>query len=232
MRAPRLNQRLALVGVLLGAVGVFADVTRGHHLTVHEREFATRIQRDEDRVSAPELASWIIAGQQDYRLWDLRDAAAYARYHIPTAENVPLASLADQELSPTEKVLLYSEGSAHASQAMLLLWAEGKQNVYTLAGGLEAWQDEVLFPIAPNGGSAKDQAAFERSIQVARFFGGQPRAAAAAGPAGPGAAVDSTVGPGAVAAPAGASPSLPKVAPPPPVSGGGAPAAHKKKEGC
>jgi rhodanese-related sulfurtransferase len=222
MRVLTLNQRLAVVGLLLGAVAVFADVHRGRSLTVHEREFATRIQRTEDHVSASELAAWIIAGQQDYRLWDLRDAAAYAEYHIPTAENVPLASLADQELPPTDKVILYSDGGIHASQAMMLLWAQGRKNVYTLLGGLDSWKDEVLFPVAPTSPSAKDQAAFERSVQVARFFGGQPRTAAQ-----PGAA------PGTAAANAPlALPTLPQVAPPPPAAGGGAAAPRKKKEGC
>ena len=122
-------------------------------------------------------------------MWDLRDAAAYAEYHIPTAENVPLASLGDQELPPTEKVILYSDGGIHASQAMMLLWAQGKRNVYTLLGGLDAWKDEVLFPVAPASPSAADQAAFERSVQVARFFGGQPRAAAATAGGAPGASM-------------------------------------------
>ncbi len=218
MRALTLNQRLAVVGVALGAVAVFADVQRGRTLTVHERDFATRIQRTEDHVAASELAAWIIAGQQDYRLWDLRDAAAYAEYHIPTAENVSLASLAEQELQPTEKVVLYSEGGIHASQAMILLWAQGKSNVYTLLGGLDAWKDEVLFPVAPQRPSAPDQAAFERSVHVARFFGGQPRAAAVAGAPGESQPL--------------AAPAPPKAAPPAPAAGGGPRPARKKKEGC
>jgi rhodanese-related sulfurtransferase len=217
MRALTLSQRLALVGLALGAAAVFADVHRGRTLTIHERDFATRIQRTEDHVAAGELAAWIIAGQQDYRLWDLRDAAAYAEYHIPTAENVPLSALGDQELPPTERVILYSDGGIHASQAMMLLWAQGKRNVYTLLGGLDAWKDEVLFPAAPASPSAADQAAFARSVHVAGFFGGQPRAAAAAGA--PGASIPMAL------------PALPKVAPPPPTTGGNAPP-RKKKEGC
>jgi rhodanese-related sulfurtransferase len=222
MRVLTLNQRLALVGLALGAVAVFADVHRGRTLTVHERDFATRIQRTEDHVAASELAAWIITGQQDYRLWDLRDAAAYAEYHIPTAENVPLASLADQELAPTDKVILYSDGGIHASQAMMLLWAQGKNNVYTLLGGLDAWKDEVLFPVAPASTAAADQAAFERSVQMSRFFGGQPRAATAQG------ASQGAVG----ASMPMAVPALPKVAPPTPTTGGGAAPPRKKKEGC
>jgi len=217
MRTLTLNERLALLAVGLGAAAVFSDVHLGRRLTVHEKEFVTRVERAEDHVGAAELAAWIIEGRNDYRLLDLRAPAAYADYHIPTAENLPLASLDEQELLPTEKVVLYSDGGIHASQAMMLLWARGRRNVYTLLGGLDAWKDEVLFPVAPASPTAADQAAFERSIHVARFFGGQPRAAAPAGASGELLVL--------------AAPEMPKVAPPPPATGAATPR-RKKKEGC
>jgi hypothetical protein len=75
----------------------------------------------------------------------------------------------------------------------------------------------VLFPAAPASPSPEDEARFERAAQVARFFGGGPRAAA-----GPAAA------PVALPAPAAA---MPAVAPPTlPAGKGGGP--KKKREGC
>jgi len=215
-----LNQRLAVVAVVLGAGAVLADVHHGRTLTMHEKEYATRIERKDDHATAAELAGWIIEGRNDYRLIDIRAPEAYAEYHIPTAENLTLSVLSDEPFSPTEKVVLYSDGGIHASQAMMLLWARGRSNTYMLLGGLEAWKDEVLFPVAPSSATPQERAAFERAIQVARFFGGQPRAASSA-----------TAG-----APAGLpmleAPALPKVPPPAPAAGGQRAPRKKRKEGC
>jgi rhodanese-related sulfurtransferase len=219
MRKLTLNQRLAVTALALGGLAVFADVHRGRTLTFHEQELARVVERAEDHVTPSELAAWIIEGRGDYRLIDLRDEKAYGEYHVPTAENVPLTALAEAELSHDEKLVLYSDGGIHASQALLYLWGRGYRNAYTLLGGLDAWKDEVLFPVAPAQPTEQERAQFERAIQVAKFFGGQPRAAAA---------------------PGGAPGELPKVeaaalpAPPPPPPGGGTAGAapKKKREGC
>ena len=76
--------------------------------------------------------------------------------------------------------------------------------------------EQVLFPVMPSGASPDEQARFERAAQVARFFGGQPRAAAAAGG-------EPMPLPVQAAAPAVAAPTLPAGA-------GGGP--KKKREGC
>ena len=61
-----------------------------------------------------------------------------------------MAALADQAFSPTEKVVLYSEGGIHSAQAWFLLKARGATNAYFLLGGLDAWKSDVLFPsLAP-----------------------------------------------------------------------------------
>ena len=98
----------------------------------------------------------------------------------------------------------------------MVLKGWGYTRVYTLLEGLDAWKDEVLFPVMPQSPTPEQQAQFDRAAQVATFFGGQPRAAAA---------------PGAepVALPTQAA--MPQVAPPTlPAGAGGGP--RKKREGC
>jgi rhodanese-related sulfurtransferase len=220
MRTLTLNQRLAMTALLLGAVAVFADVHRGRTLSFHEQELARVVERAEDHVTPAELAAWIIEGRGDYRLVDLRDEKAYAEYHIPTAEDVPLTTLVDADLPHDEKLVLYSDGGIHASQALMFLWGRGYRNAYTLLGGLDAWKDEVLFPVIPAQATTEERVQFERALQMAKFFGGQARAAAA---------------------PGGAPAEMPKVeasalsVPPPPAPGagsGGAAPKKKKREGC
>jgi hypothetical protein len=211
-----LNQKLGALALALGALAVFANVAPGHTVTVNAKDLLTGVARAEDHVTPAELAAWIIEGRTDYRLVDIRDEKAFADYHIPTAENVPLATVTDGALSRTEKIVLYGDGGIHAAQAWMVLKGRGFTRVYTLLEGLDAWKDEVLFPVMPQGPTPEQQARFERSAQVAKFFGGQPRAAAAPGSE-------------PVALPTQAA--MPQVAPPTlPSAAGGGP--KKKREGC
>ncbi len=212
-----LNQKLAGLALVLGGVALGATVGPRRTATVDAKELLTRIERQEDHVTPAELATWIIEGRADYRLIDIRDERAFAAYHIPTAENLPLAQIADGALAHTDKIILYGDGGIHAAQAWMVLSGMGYTRTYTLLEGLDAWKDDVLFPIAPT--SPADQARFERTAQVARFFGGQPRAATAAGAA-------PTLAPMTPA-----PPSLPASAPTLPAGAGIAPPT-KKREGC
>lgn len=211
-----LNQRLGALALALGALAVFANVAPGHTVTLNAKEILTGVARQEDHVTPAELAAWIIEGRNDYRLVDVRDEKAFAEYHIPTAENVPLATVTDGTLGRTEKIVLYGDGAVHAAQAWMVLKGRGFTRVYTLLEGLDAWKDEVLFPVMPQNPSAEQQAQFGRSAQVAKFFGGQPRAAAAPGS-------EPMALPTQAAAPAVAPPTLPA---------GAAGGPKKKREGC
>lgn len=219
-----LNQKLAALALLLGSVALFSQPHRGPFVKLDARELASIVEQTSDHVTPSELGAWIIEGRSDYRLLDLRSEPEFAAYHIPTAEHVPISALPDYPLLPNEKVILYSEGGIHAAQAWFLLRAQGRKAVYTVLGGLDAWKDEVLFPVIPAAADARQRAYFERSAAVARFFGGQPRAE------------DLTPGTadGPPALPALATPSadkLPAIAPP--VPGRATPVTRKKrKEGC
>jgi rhodanese-related sulfurtransferase len=219
-----LNRALAAAALLLGVVAIAGNPYRGSIVSIDTQELATIVDSKVDHVTVQELADWIIQGRTDYRLIDLRSEGEYAAYHVPTAENVPVAQLPGYGLGRNEKIVLYSEGGIHSAQAWFLLRAQKYPGAYILFGGLEAWKDEVLYPVVPAAATPQENAAFERTAQVARFFGGGPRAAAAAADSGARMAMP--------AAPA--TPTAGIVPPQPPAAGGPArPAAKKKrKEGC
>lgn len=222
LRQFTLNRKLALLAVALGTLALFAQPHRGPFVKLDSRELASVVEAEVDHVTAPELAAWIVEGRSDYRLLDLRTAEEFAAYHIPTAENVPLTGLADHPLLRNEKIVLYSEGGIHSAQAWMLLRAQGYEAVYMVLGGLDAWKDEVLFPVLPADADAKARAQFERAAQVAKFFGGEGRLGVVpeAGQA------------ASTTAPAVAN-ELPKLTAPPPMPGPATPVAKKKKkEGC
>lgn len=211
------NHKLGGLALVLGMVSIGANVEPRRTATVDSKELLTRIERQDDHVTPDELATWIIEGRSDYRLIDLRTPDAFAAYHIPTAECLPLARVADGELSRTEKIILYGDGGIHAAQAWMVLSGMGYTKVYTLREGLDAWKDDVLFPSAPANPSPAAQAKFERTLHVAKFFGGQPRAAGAPATAGPSAP--------ALPTPAALAPTLP-------AGTAGGPPPKKKREGC
>jgi len=214
LRQFTLNRKLAMLAVALGTLALLAQPHRGPFVKLDARELASVVEAEVDHVTAPDLAAWIVEGRADYRLIDLRSAQEYAAYHIPSAENVPLTGLADHALLRNEKIVLYSEGGIHSAQAWMLLRARGYEAVYMVLGGLDAWQDEVLFPALPADADARARAQFERAAQVAKFFGGEARS-------------------GNGAAAAAASVALPKLTAPPPMPGPATPVAKKKKkEGC
>jgi rhodanese-related sulfurtransferase len=216
-RHPRgLQSRLGGLALALGALAVFANVAPGHTVTLNAKELLTGVERQEDHVTPAELAAWIVEGRSDYRLVDVRDEKAFAEYHIPTAENVPLATVTDGSLGRTDKIVLYGDGAVHAAQAWMVLKGRGFTRVYTLLEGFDAWKDEVLFPVMAASPTPEQQAQFEQAARVAKFFGGQPRAATAPGS-------EPLALPTQVAAPAVAPPTLPAGA-------GGGP--KKKREGC
>lgn len=169
-----INQWLALLALILGAVAVLGNPYGGGELTLPAKELALLVAEGADHVTVHELADWIIQQRSDYRLIDLRAAEAVASYYIPGAEHVPPSALAEYPLRRNEKLILYSEDEVHAAQAWILLKARGFQGVYTLEGGLQAWKDRILFPALPETASAEE---LEKASNVSRFFGGSPREA-------------------------------------------------------
>lgn len=218
-----LPHRLGLVAFLLGVGSLFGEPYRGGaRVELDTRELARLVETTVDHVSPGELADWIVAGRSDFRLLDLRDAAAFAAYHIPGSEHAPITTLADYPVERNETVVLVSDGGIHAAQAWFLLAARGYAGAKMLLGGSDAWQEEVLFPILPADAPPEVTAAFARRRELATFFGGSPRQ----GVAGDQAAV-------AMALPSPALPTMTGVvAPVAGPAGAAVPAKKKKKEGC
>jgi rhodanese-related sulfurtransferase len=212
------SQRLALAALVLGAGALLIGRPYSSgRVTIDERELAAMVEGEVDHVTPEELAEWIIAGHQDYRLIDLRGEDEFAAYHIPTAERLAITEIPDAGLPRNEKIVLYSAEGIHSAQAWFLLKAKKYPAAYILLGGLKQWTEQVLFPESPPDSAPPAEAIeFARLAERARFFGGRPRAASA--PA------------SAASAPPTAAMPLPAVAPPPPP--GKAMEAKKKKEGC
>ena len=168
--------RLATAALVLGAAAALAgspDTGRGRALDVVT--LGRMVEREEDHVSAIELAEWLRAGRPDLRVLDVRSQAAFDSLHIPQAEHVALDSLGSAGLRPDQTIVLYSEAGAHAAQGWVFLQALGYRRVYFLRGGLFEWMEEVLSPALAIDASDRERAAFEKAAALSRYFGGTPR---------------------------------------------------------
>jgi rhodanese-related sulfurtransferase len=170
-----LNKRLALSVFILGFIGIFAGSPyKGSEVKVDTKELAIIVESKVDHVQVSELADWIIQNKTDFRLIDLRTEKEFNEYHIPNAENIPITGLEKEAIGRNEKIVIYSEGGIHSAQAWMLLRAKGYKGVYILFGGLEEWQEKILFPNLPDNATDEQKRDFEKTKEISRFFGGTP----------------------------------------------------------
>jgi rhodanese-related sulfurtransferase len=106
-----------------------------------------------DRVDAETLATWIKDRKPGLHVVDVRSQTEFDAYHIPTSHRIAPESLSSNSFSPTDTVVLVSEGA---------VLPQGRDyHVYFLRGGVQAWRDKVLAP--------------KQATPLSRYFGGARR---------------------------------------------------------
>lgn len=158
---------LAIAALLLGALAPFAGSPyRAPRNAMNVQQLAAEVAREEDHVTALELAAWIKERKPDLRIIDLRAQAEFDEYHVPRAERMSLEQLLSANFAKSETIVLISDGGAHAAQGWVFLRALGRERVYFLRGGLGEWLSDVLHPPA--------------TTELSRYFGGTARGDGAA----------------------------------------------------
>ena len=138
----RTRRLLAAAAAALGLIAAFAGEPRPpRQAAIDVRKLAAQVAREEDHVTARELATWIRERKGGLRVIDVRSAEEFSRGRIPGARNVTMESLVTLSFASNETVVLYSDGGAHAAQAWVLLRASGNEHVYFLRGGLREWSE-------------------------------------------------------------------------------------------
>src|SRR5437868_15225004 len=120
-RATRLLATAAIGLAILASLA--GSPYRAHHGTIDVALLAQPVTREEDHVTALELAKWIKERRPGLRVLDVRSRQEYDAYHVPTAEHLSLDSVATTPFQARETLVLYSEGGAHAAQAWVFLRA-------------------------------------------------------------------------------------------------------------
>ena len=136
---------------------------------------AQRIAFGEDHITAADLADRLIKDQRDFELVDIRDEQDFSTGHIQGARHIPLARLITADslvsLPAGRTIVVYSNGSAHAAQAALLLHLTGR-DALALLGGYNYWQAYLHDP-EKAGIAEMDPAEHKRYQAVSCYFAGE-----------------------------------------------------------
>lgn len=85
-----------------------------------------------------------LINRQDAAIVDVREPAEFKAGHIPNARNIPAGDIAGRmkELEKLAKrpILLACASGSRSASAGATLQKAGLEQVYTLAGGMSAWQ--------------------------------------------------------------------------------------------
>jgi rhodanese-related sulfurtransferase len=178
-----LTHWLAAIALTLAILAPLAGSPySSHHAAIDVTMLARTVAREEDHVTALELAQWIKDRRHGLHVLDVRSLDEYNSYHLPTAEHLALDSVASTPFRADDTLVLYSEGGAHAAQAWVFLRALGYEHVFFLRGGLYEWLEQVMNPtLADTTPAARD--VFARAAVLGRYFGGVPRSDIRARPA-------------------------------------------------
>jgi rhodanese-related sulfurtransferase len=175
-REQRAVKTLAIVAIGLAVLAPIAGSPYASaHASIDVAELARVVSHEEDHVTALELAQWIRGRYDGLRVVDVRDSAAYAEYHIPSAERLDLDSLVKATFQANETIVLYSDGGAHAAQGWTLLRALGYRRVFFLRGGLNEWLETVITPALPEHPATSEARDIDSIAALSRYFGGTPR---------------------------------------------------------
>jgi rhodanese-related sulfurtransferase len=139
-------------------------------------QVAQIVARQDDRVLAEDLARWFIEGRKDFVLIDVRPAADYDKGHIESAQNLVVTELVTPEkleaLPTDRKIIVYSQGSEVAGQAVVLLRLAG-YDASLLLGGYNFWAQHVLNPeISPTQADGEFPRVPEEQAIACYFVGG------------------------------------------------------------
>ena len=126
-----ISDNIILIGVAFAAGGmlVWPLVTQGRGGSSLDTLGATRLINDTGAM-----------------VLDIRTPAEFAAGHVPNARNIPLSELEKRasELTGNKPVLICCATGARSGRAIAVLQKAGREQVFNMAGGLQAWSQAGL----------------------------------------------------------------------------------------
>jgi rhodanese-related sulfurtransferase len=106
------------------------------------------VRRGAGGASVSTLQATLLMNQKNALVLDVRDAAEYEKGHMLNARNIPLGELearsAELEKHKAKPVIVVSDTGNRSGRAAAALRKQGFEQVFTLGGGIGAWQQAGL----------------------------------------------------------------------------------------
>ena len=106
------------------------------------------VRRAGGSASVSTLQATLLMNQQNALVLDVREAAEYEKAHVLGARNIPLGELearsAELEKHKAKPVIVVCDTGNRSGRAAAALRKEGFEQVFTLGGGIGAWQQAGL----------------------------------------------------------------------------------------
>jgi rhodanese-related sulfurtransferase len=106
------------------------------------------VRRASGGASVSTLQATLLMNQQNALVLDVRDAAEYEKGHMLNARNIPLGELearsAELEKHKAKPVIVVCDTGNRSGRAAAALRKNGFERVFTLGGGIGAWQQAGL----------------------------------------------------------------------------------------
>ena len=113
-------------------------------------------------ISTDELADRIINNDPSLLLIDVRDENDFKKYTLPSAINIPLNKVLEEDSEPyldqdEYDVILFSNDNFYSDQAWILCNRLGYENLYVLKGGINTWFNTIINPKKPTENMASTE---------------------------------------------------------------------------
>ena len=88
---------------------------------------------------------WPAEQRDAFVLLDVREPAELALANVATAVHIPMREIAERraELDPDKPLVVMCHGGARSRRVAEYLAASGFGEIYNLAGGIDAWSEEI-----------------------------------------------------------------------------------------
>ena len=131
------------------------------HESISPEELLSNAISPERYITTDELADRIINQDPSLLLIDVRDENAYKKYSLPSAVNIPLKKILEDDsesyLNQDEfDAILFSNDNFHSDQAWLLCNRIDYKNLYVLKGGINKWFNTIINPKKPTENMASN----------------------------------------------------------------------------
>jgi rhodanese-related sulfurtransferase len=165
-----------LIALILAVIMLFLPSQDSSKYRFDPEAIAKSIIEGTDQIDPQTLSEWIIEGRRDFILIDIRSEKEFEKGKIKGAENIPLQKLitksAIEELPKDKIIVVYSNGSSHASQAWLVMKTAGIES-YILEGGFNYWNSFILNPGEHSADASDDEVLkYKSGMAVSNYFGG------------------------------------------------------------